>query len=299
MSQDEQYSIDVLTVTFDILEFLASRENDQVTVSMLAQELDLNRTRVYRIVKSLEYRGYIEFLEGTKIFRLGPKLLVLHTKVWEQNDVRIAAEQQALRLTQSTGDSVRLYLPLEGKAYLVDGFPGTNLLRVEHPPYVFFPMHIGASPKVILAYLPEEEREAIIQKMDMKSYTSKTITDRNKLERQLDVIRFRGYEVALEDMIEGVWAIGAPIFQPADQVVASLELIMPTSIWTPEEEERTSCVQEGPFPRRVHGANFRTFCPLESCHPVTSSKFNKLLWRHIQWKRRKSIHGMNGIHSSM
>jgi len=238
MAQDDQYAIKVLSATLDILEFLASRDDDQVTVSMLAQELDLNRTRVYRIVKSLEYRGYIEFLKGAKILRLGPKLLVLHTTVWEQHDVRIAAEDQALRLTQSTGDSVRLYIPLERKAYLVDGFPGTKLLRVEHPPYIFFPMHIGASPKVILAYLPEEERDAILQDMEMQSYTPKTITDRNDLKRQLEAIRFRGYEVAVEDMIEGVWAIGAPIFHPADQVVASLELIMPTSTWTPEEEER-------------------------------------------------------------
>ena len=139
---------------------ICSKE-DQVTVSMLAQELGLNRTRVYRIVKSLEYRGYIEFLEGTKILRLGPKFLVLQTKVWEQHDVRIAAEDEALRLTQATGDSVRLYIPLEGQAYLVDGFPGTNLVRVEHPAYAFFSMHIGASPKVLLAYLPDEERNAI------------------------------------------------------------------------------------------------------------------------------------------
>jgi len=238
MAQNDQYAIKVLSATLDILEFMASRKDDQVTVSMLSQELNLNRTRVYRIVKSLEYRGYIEFLEGTKILRLGPKLLVLHTRVWEEHDVRIAAEDQALRLAQSTGDSVRLYIPLERQAYLVDGFPGTKLLRVEHPPYIFFPMHIGASPKVILAYLPEGERDAILQDLDMHTYTPKTITDRDILERQLELIRRRGYEVALEDMIEGVWSIGAPIFHPANQVVASLELIMPTSIWTPEEEER-------------------------------------------------------------
>jgi IclR family acetate operon transcriptional repressor len=238
MAQNDQYAIKVLSATLDILEFMASRQDDQITVSMLSQELNLNRTRVYRIIKSLEYRGYVEFLAGTKILHLGPKLLVLHTRVWEQHDVRIAAEDQALRLTQATGDSVRLYIPLEGQAYLVDGFPGTNLLRVEHPAYAFFPMHIGASPKVILAYLPAEDCETILQEMDMLSYTPKTITDRDNLERQLELIRCRGYEVALEDMIEGVWAIGAPIFHPADQVVASLELIMPTSTWSPEEEER-------------------------------------------------------------
>jgi DNA-binding IclR family transcriptional regulator len=237
MKENDQYKINVLSATLDILEFLALRKDDQVTVSKLAQELNLNRTRVYRIIKSLEYRGYIEFVEGTKILRLGPKLLVLQTKVWEQHDVRIAAEDEALRLTQSTGDSARLYIPLEGQAYLVDGFPGTNLLRVEHPPYAFFPMHVGASPKVLLAYLPEADRESILQDMEMQPYTSKTITDRDSLKRQLELIRCRGYEVAMEDMIEGVWAIGAPIFHPANMIVASLELIMPTSTWSTEEEE--------------------------------------------------------------
>jgi len=237
MSQNELYTIDVLSVTFDILEFLAAQEEDHITVTMLAKELNLNRTRVYRIIKSLEYRGYIEFIKGTKIIRLGPKLLVLQTKVWEQIDVRIAAERQGLDLSKSTGDSARLYLPLEGKAYLVDGFPGTNLLRVEHPPYVFYPMHIGASPKVILAYLAETERQTILQTMELTSYTSKTITDLDELQRRLVLIRSRGYEVAFEDMIDGVWAIGAPIFNRERRVVASLELIMPTARWSEEEQE--------------------------------------------------------------
>ena len=238
MSQNAQYAIDVLDVTLDILEFLAAQEDDQVTVTKLAKELDLNRTRVYRIVKSLEYRGYIAFVKGTKIIHLGPKLLVLQTKVWEQIDIRIAAERQGMGLAKTTGDSARLYLPLEGKAYLVDGFPGTNLLRVEHPPYVFYPMHIGAAPKVIFAYLSAVERESILQTMTLTPYTPKTITDIDELQRQLALIRSRGYEVAFEDMIEGVWAIAAPIYNQSRRIVASLELIMPTARWSEEEQER-------------------------------------------------------------
>ena len=238
MSQEEQYSIDVLTVTLDILEFLAAQKGGLPTVTKLAQELDLNRTRVYRIVKSLEYRGYVKFDEGSKIIRLGPKLLVLYKTTWEQHDVRVAAERHGFHLAQSTGESVRLYIPLEGKAYLVDGFTGTNLLRVELNPFESYPMYVGASPKVILAYQSDMERESIIQDLEMIPHTSKTITDRDDLQRCLEVICSRGYEVAIEDMIDGVWAIGAPIFQLPGQIVASLELIIPTVRWTPEEEER-------------------------------------------------------------
>lgn len=238
MSQKNQYAIDVLTVTLDILEFLAAQEDDQPTVTMLAQELGLNRTRVYRIVKSLEYRGYVKFEEWTKIIRLGPKLLFLLKTMWERHDIRVAAERQGFHLAKSTGESVRLYIPLEGKAYMVDGFTGTNLLRVELNPFESYPMYIGASPKVLLAYLSDKERESIIQDLEMIPFTSKTITDQDDLRRCLELIRSRGYEVAFEDMIDGVYAIGAPIFHLPGQIVASLELIIPTVRWTPEEEER-------------------------------------------------------------
>jgi len=71
--------------------------------------------------------------------------------------------------------------------------------------------HARAMGKAVLSQLSLEERDKIFETMPLSRVTAKTITDRNQLTAELDVVRSRGYSVNDEEYFPGLVSIGAPL----------------------------------------------------------------------------------------
>jgi DNA-binding IclR family transcriptional regulator len=108
---------------------------------------------------------------------------------------------------------------------------------VEDPIGRPLPLHIGASPKILLAHLPAEERKRIIQHMELVRFTPNTITDRCELDRRLAEIRTQGYAVDEEDFEIGVYATGAPVRDHSGCVVAGVTVTTPAVRYTPQRRQ--------------------------------------------------------------
>ena len=72
-------------------------------------------------------------------------------------------------------------------------------------------MHCSAGGKAILAHLPDERVEAILDRWGLKRFTEDTITDRDRLREDLQAGRERGFFLNREEYQRGVTAIGAPV----------------------------------------------------------------------------------------
>jgi DNA-binding IclR family transcriptional regulator len=91
----------------------------------------------------------------------------------------------------------------------------------------YFPLHAGASGKVLLAYLPDEERKRILSQIPLERFTPRTVTDPEELERDLERIRKRGYAVSKGEREAGAYSIVAPVWNASGRVVASLTISGP------------------------------------------------------------------------
>jgi DNA-binding IclR family transcriptional regulator len=118
----------------------------------------------------------------------------------------------------------------------VNGTKGIVLDRVESEepiryslfqPGATIPLHAGASSKILMAYLPEEEWDRIIRIEGLKQYTPNTITKADKLKVHLREIRKKGYAFSDQEADRDVRAVGAPIFSAAGELVASLSVAGP------------------------------------------------------------------------
>ena len=89
-----------------------------------------------------------------------------------------------------------------------------------------YPLYAG-SPKVILAFLDKEVRDYILKETPLAPITRTTITNRGELDRRLTAIRRRGYEISNGEMFPETCAIGAPIFDQNDAVIAVLSVGAP------------------------------------------------------------------------
>jgi DNA-binding IclR family transcriptional regulator len=89
--------------------------------------------------------------------------------------------------------------------------------------------HAGASSKVLMAYLPDEEIEAIIQNKGLPQLCTNTITDRDELLAELAAIRCRGYAMSREETDIGAWGVATPILDWRGNISAAIGIAGPSS----------------------------------------------------------------------
>ena len=228
MAEKNTYSIEVLDVALDVIEELADSGKETKRPSEIAQKLGMNRTRVYRILKSLSHRGYVDTDSSGQGYMLGLKFLEIGTKTREQIDLRLLARPILLKLAQTSGDVAHLLVRYRQEAICIDFFQGENRLQVAGILGQTFPLYIGASPKILLAYLPRDKQVAIVNNIKFKQYTQNTITDREQLFARLDRIRTQGFEVDEEDYEIGTIGVGAPVFDHSGEIVAGVTITTPS-----------------------------------------------------------------------
>jgi DNA-binding IclR family transcriptional regulator len=103
------------------------------------------------------------------------------------------------------------------------------MLQLSAPIGSRLPLYTGAAPKVLLAFMPEEQREHLICEMELSSFTPNTIKDKDILRKTLAEIRQQGYAVDEQDFEVGAYAFGAPVFDHEGNVVAGLSITTPTA----------------------------------------------------------------------
>ncbi len=236
MQDRDPYVIDVVDVALDVIECL----NDETTsygASELARRLGINRTRVFRILKTLELRGYVNYDATTQSYRLGVRFLQIGESVRERLDLRREAEPVLVDLARQTGDSAHLLILQGEHAVTIDRRQGENRLQVASPIGQSLPLYAGASPKVLLAYLPEVEQERIIRTMEFEPFTENSIGSAGELRQRLQEIRREGYVVDEEDFERGVYAIGAPVRDSTGRVIAGISITTPETRYSPERRK--------------------------------------------------------------
>lgn len=232
MSEPSQYHIDVLNAAFDVIECLSAHSGEMLTARQVALELGINRMRAFRILKTLRSRGYVEEQEPSGRFRLGFRFLALGSQIQSGSYLLKTAEPILIELAQNTGDVSYLMIRFGTKAMIVDRCIGQNQLQILGPVGEILSLNIGAARKTLLAFAPDAERAQILREMELPRWTQYTITDREELRRQVEIIRSQGYGLDEEETEIGTFAVGAPVFDHTGSTVASISVAVPGARYT-------------------------------------------------------------------
>ncbi len=241
MQATDQYAIDILDVTIDVIECMLAAGKEYLKPSLIASNLGINRTRVFRILKTLERRGYVEVDPISQGYRLGLRFLYVAKGILDNVNLRQEAGQVLKELAGLTGEPVSLLVISGLSAICIDNYPGEYLLQIATPVGQTVPLHTGASPKLLLAYLPLTEREKIIKSLPFTKFTNNTITSMEELRRVLNQILRQGYAVDDQEFEQGAYAVAAPVRDYSGRVIAGLTVTKPEVRFGPEQRETLIC----------------------------------------------------------
>jgi len=200
-----------------------NEEHPEWSTGELAQALGLHRSIVYRILATLERRGFVTQADHRGRFRLGLKLVELGNVVLASMDLRQVAHPIMARLVREIGESAFLTVVSGDESVCVDKIDSPQPIRVTMTIGGRYPLHAGASNKILLAYLPPDTIEALIAR-GLEAITPDTITDPARLKENLAMIRKQGWAYSVGELTPGVAAIAVPLWNNNEEVVAALSI---------------------------------------------------------------------------
>lgn len=220
------YVIQSVAHALDVLEQFFG-EVDELGVTELSKRLKLHKNNVFRLLATLEARGYIEQNRATENYRLGIKCLHLGRRYIDHmglvRQARPILTDVAHRCRESTFVAI---MRREGVVPLESAEPGDRIVRITPPLGQPLPLHSTAVGKVHLAFDPEQQLRADLPEQ-LPRFTDRTIVDRALLFEQLDLVTRDGFAMETCEFFEDVSSVAVPIRDYTRSVVGSLAVAGP------------------------------------------------------------------------
>ena len=197
-------------------------------VTELAREVGLSRSTAHRYVSTLATLGYLHKDAETHKYRLGPRVLDLGFSALNSMELREVAAPHLRELSDQTGYTVNMAV-----------LDGLDIVYVERcrsartgQREIDLNLHVGSRlpayctslGKVLLAYLPDDERTAALAQIDFARRGPNTLLSENDHSAELQQVRKDGFEINNEELAYGLRSIAAPIFGHDGRPAAGVNL---------------------------------------------------------------------------
>ena len=156
----------------------------------------------------------------------------LGMSAYRKNHISIALKPFLIDLKNKTGETSNLTVLDRDKIVYIAQEESDKLIKMFTQTGASAPLHCTAAGKIFLAYKTKEKRDEILKNYNLTCFTENTITDKEQLLKELDIVREQGYGFDIEERDEDVSCVAAPIFGLQDEVIASLSISGPNTRFT-------------------------------------------------------------------
>jgi len=200
-----------------------TQQSPQMTISQLSVKTGLSRAAVRRCLYTLTKLGFAGAEDGSR-YSLRPRMLTLSHTYTTSNTLSTAAQPILERMSATLRESFSVAT--------LDGEDIVYIARTQVNRVMAVDLHIGSRlpayctsmGRILLAYLPTEQLEQYLAKVNLIPHTSRTITSVEKLRVALRTIRRNGYALCDQEYEVGLRSLAVPVYSSSGRVVATLNL---------------------------------------------------------------------------
>jgi DNA-binding IclR family transcriptional regulator len=197
-------------------------ERQSQTLLQISKHTSIPVTSLYRFLETFEKYGFIRGDKERRFYQPGPTLFRLGMLSYDSVDLRELAKPEMERVAEITGESVFLTVRDNINSVCIESAEGNHRVRLTQRIGAVLPLHAGAAAKVLLAYMPEPEREDMLKALELRALGPGTVTRRTVLVKKIRTIRSRGFDVSREEVDAGSCGVAVPVFSEKGEVVAAL-----------------------------------------------------------------------------
>ena len=201
-----------------------TQQTPQMTISQLAIKTGLSRAAVRRCLYTLTKLGFAGAEDGQR-YSLRPRMLTLSHTYTTSSTLSTAAQPIIERLSAAYRESFSV-ATLDGEeiVYIARTQVPSRVMAVDLHIGSRLPAYCTSMGRVLLAYLPPEQLEAYLARVDLVPHTTRTITTVEKLRLALRNVRRLGYAIVDQELEVGLRSLAVPVHAPNGRVVATVNL---------------------------------------------------------------------------
>jgi len=219
-------------------------ERAEMSLGELSRAANLNKTTTHRLLRALQSEGLIDRNPATSSYSLGAGLMALGVQALASSDLRRRIRPILRILAKETGETATLEVPVEGSMLILDEVAGTHVVGSAGNVGTRWPIHATSTGKAWLAF----DESGGVDRLNeyLQPLTPSTLTDKEKLQQQLDEIRTRGYAVTVDEVEDGYTAVATIIRGVLGDVLGALSIGGPSQRLQPSR-----CAELGTTLRRT------------------------------------------------
>ena len=235
-TQEASGSVKSAVRVLDLLEHLD--RVGEISHADIADALEIPKSSLTQLLKTLVARSYVDFDPATKAYRLGDAFARFSKRANDARDLVEFIGPVLEEITRETSETSALN-QLKGKVSKVMATMMSpqrlmsNMRRGDAAP-----LYATSGGKAILAFLPEAARNEYVASAAFEPITPKTIRSRRELQRQIAAVRKDGVAYSFEEFTPGIVGVGVPILSKAGYPLGSLNVAMPALRYTPATRDR-------------------------------------------------------------
>lgn len=224
-----QMTVRAVDRALDILLAFAKADGG-LTLSDIARNVGLHKSTVHRLLTSLQQKGFVRKHAQSEKYLLGWSVLELLSNVYQSDELAAVVLPEMTRLRDLTGETVSLYIRSGTERIRIQSVESNAPIRNVATIGKTYPLYIGASGKVLLAFADEDTVNEVLSDPLLPDDF-----DREGFIKQLELIRQQGYATSIQERDDGAAALAAPLFGRNHEFVAALSVSGPVSRFTLEK----------------------------------------------------------------
>ncbi|MCG8308721.1 MAG: IclR family transcriptional regulator [Cytophagales bacterium] len=237
-NSDSKYIIPNLQNALELIE-LISEYPEGLNLPKLVQMTKVPKSTIFRICSTLIANGYLEKDPESGHFILTRKILRIGLSALGEESLIEKALPPMRKLRDQVSETVLLGTLMDNDIALLEQVTGNHPFTFILKPGSHFVLHASAPGKAMLAFVQDEEREALLNSIEFTKFNERTIVTKEGMMREISIIREQGYAVDRAEELEGVHCVASPIFDQHNHPIAVVWTTGPSVRLKANEIEKT------------------------------------------------------------
>lgn len=226
MNKKNYYPIKVLEKSFLILDFL-QKNASPTSITDISKKLSIYPSTVHRILSTLKSGGFVEQDPKTQKYLLGMRLVEFGSSKLNNMNLTKEIGPYLKELKEKFNETVHLGVLRKNKLLYLAKEESSQTIRMVSQIGNLAPLHCTGLGKILLAFLPYEKKDEILNKTKLIAYTNNTITNKKILEDELSKIKKQGFAIDDEEHEKDVFCIAVPVNNFENQTIAAISISVP------------------------------------------------------------------------
>lgn len=219
------------------LRILAAFRADARTMSIgqIAEAVDITRSSAQRVVFTLEEMGYLVKDSFTRRYELSNKVMEIGCNYLTRHPLIDRANPVLSAVNSACDETVSLVEPCGDQMVYIATFTSRKPIVAYMTIGSRMPMYCTAAGRAYLSGLPDEEIRQILRNSPRPQLTVHTKTNPDEILALVQEARNRGFSTNFEEFYLGHMNVGAPVLDGRGRAIAAVNLVAPTSRWSPAD----------------------------------------------------------------